>query len=156
MSTDSLQEDGVLKDESQVGAMDGQTLEDSAALGQMGQPRLTNLWRKIIVGAIAILTAVVFAIWGIHASQATDPYIQSVLQISGDPARGKDIFTLNCATCHGLEAAGEVGPDLNGVSERKSRVALITQVISGQTPPMPQFQPSEKDMADLLSFLETL
>ncbi|MGB3291490.1 MAG: cytochrome c, partial [Phormidesmis sp.] len=84
------------------------------------------------------------------------PYVHSVLQLTGDHSRGREIFQLNCATCHGLERAGEVGPDLHGVSERKSRSALIHQVISGQTPPMPQFQPNEKDMADLLSFLETL
>ncbi|RDH51814.1 cytochrome C, partial [Mastigocladus laminosus WC112] len=32
----------------------------------------------------------------------------------------------------------------------------IHQVISGDTPPMPKFQPSAKEMADLLSYLETL
>ena len=85
-----------------------------------------------------------------------DPYIQSVLQLTGDADRGREIFQLNCATCHGLDADGEVGPNLRDVSERKSKVALIQQVISGQTPPMPQFQPNERDMADLLSFLETL
>ncbi|PZO22266.1 MAG: cytochrome C [Leptolyngbya foveolarum] len=123
---------------------------------QVVQVSVTNPLLRASVIVIAMLTALVLTFWSLHSMQTSDPYVQKVLQLSGDSARGKDIFALNCATCHGLEAAGEVGPSLNGVSERKSKVALIEQVISGQTPPMPQFQPNEKDMADLLSFLETL
>jgi hypothetical protein len=105
---------------------------------------------------IGLLFLLCVALGGMYALTPNDPYVQSVLQLTGDASRGHDIFQLNCATCHGLEAAGEVGPDLHNVSERKSRAALITQVISGQTPPMPQFQPNQRDMADLLAFLETL
>jgi len=49
-----------------------------------------------------------------------------------------------------------VGPNLHGVSERKSDAKLVQQVVSGETPPMPQFQPSPQDMADLLSYLKQL
>lgn len=105
---------------------------------------------------IGLLLTVAATVWGLYAVHPADPYVESVLAMTGDASRGREIFKLNCATCHGLDAGGEVGPDLRAVSERKSRAALITQVISGQTPPMPQFQPEEKDMADLLSFLETL
>ncbi|MCY7276760.1 MAG: cytochrome c, partial [Phormidesmis sp. CAN_BIN44] len=37
-----------------------------------------------------------------------------------------------------------------------SRTRLIDQVISGKTPPMPQFQPSPQEMADVLSYLKSL
>ncbi len=53
-------------------------------------------------------------------------------------------------------ADGKVGPSLKNVSDRKSPPRLIKQVISGQTPPMPKFQPSPQEMADLLSYLESL
>jgi hypothetical protein len=33
---------------------------------------------------------------------------------------------------------------------------LIQQITSGQTPPMPKFQASPQEMADLLSYLKTL
>ncbi len=112
--------------------------------------------RQIVTILVSLGLALGIVLWGVHALQESDPYVQSVLHLTGDASRGREIFQLNCATCHGLEAAGEVGPDLHGVSERKSRVALIEQVTSGKTPPMPQFQPNERDMADLLSFLETL
>jgi hypothetical protein len=55
-----------------------------------------------------------------------------------------------------LEADGLVGPSLQDVSKRKSRYKLIHQVISGETPPMPKFQPSVQEMSDLLSYLESL
>lgn len=88
--------------------------------------------------------------------QASDPYVKSVLALQGDQLQGHAIFQINCAGCHGLEADGRVGPSLQGVSKRKSRFGLINQVISGKTPPMPKFQPSTREMADLLRYLETL
>ncbi|MEO0769270.1 MAG: cytochrome c [Cyanobacteria bacterium J06649_4] len=112
--------------------------------------------QRVIAMVVGLVLLLCLSLWGLYSLRPSDPYVQSVLQLAGNVERGKDIFTLNCATCHGLNAYGEVGPDLRNVSERKSSVALINQVISGQTPPMPQFQPSERDMADLLAFLKTL
>ncbi len=112
--------------------------------------------KRAISVLIGSLLSIGIVIWGVSVLTTSDPYVRSVLEIAGDTARGHDIFLLNCAVCHGLEADGEVGPDLHEVSARKSQVALIEQVTSGKTPPMPQFQPNKRDMADLLSFLETL
>jgi mono/diheme cytochrome c family protein len=70
--------------------------------------------------------------------------------------QGQTIFQLNCAGCHGVTADGLVGPDLHKVSSRKSSSRIIHQVISGETPPMPQFQPSSQEMADLLEYLKGL
>jgi len=88
--------------------------------------------------------------------QASEPYIKEVLAQEGNADRGEAIFKMNCAVCHGIEATGEVGPTLRGVSDHKTKVSLIKQVISGKTPPMPQFQPNAQDMADLLKYLEKL
>lgn len=85
-----------------------------------------------------------------------DPYTRQVLSFQGNVARGEAIFRVNCAGCHGLNGGGNVGPSLQGVSKHKSDRQLIQQVISGKTPPMPKFQPSAEDMADLLSYLRTL
>ncbi|MBV5261095.1 cytochrome c [Synechococcus moorigangaii CMS01] len=105
----------------------------------------------MLVLAIAIL-----GVFGVHNSQAADPYIQQVLSLRGDELRGNAIFQINCAGCHGMTADGNVGPSLHAVAQRKSDVRLIQQVISGKTPPMPKFQPAPQDMADLLSYLRTL
>ena len=104
-----------------------------------------------------VLAAIVALTWlGFQYVQMQDPYIQLVLAESGNPRQGAAIFQINCAGCHGLQGDGLVGPSLHGVKDRKSTLRLIHQVISGETPPMPQFQPNPQEMADLLSYLISL
>ncbi|MGB3308178.1 MAG: cytochrome c [Nodosilinea sp.] len=117
---------------------------------------LRNLLKKAALIAVMLVVAVVLSVVAVRYSQASEPYVHQVLSMQGNATRGEAIFRMNCAVCHGLEAAGEVGPKLLGVSDHKTKVGLIKQVISGQTPPMPQFQPEPQDMADLLIYLERL
>ncbi|MBE9108818.1 cytochrome c [Nodosilinea sp. LEGE 07298] len=117
---------------------------------------LRNLLKKAALIAVMLVIAVVLSVVAARYSQASDPYIHQVLSMQGNSTRGEAIFRMNCAVCHGIEATGEVGPKLVGVSDHKTKVGLIKQVISGQTPPMPQFQPEPQDMADLLIYLERL
>lgn len=117
---------------------------------------LSSLLKKAALIAVALVMAVVLSVVAVRYSQASDPYVHQVLSIEGNGSRGEAIFRMNCAVCHGLAATGEVGPKLVGVSDHKTRVGLIRQVISGETPPMPQFQPEPQDMADLLIYLEQL
>ncbi|MEP1074881.1 cytochrome c [Leptolyngbya sp. PL-A3] len=112
--------------------------------------------RQVMSVLFGILAIVSITIAGIHFVDRADPYARDVLSLHGDARRGTEIFLMNCATCHGAYGKGEVGPSLQNVSSRKSKVGLIRQVVSGRTPPMPQFQPTPQDMADLLKFLETL
>ena len=119
---------------------------------------LTNerLIQRIVLMLLALCFAAFLAVIGVYQFRASSPYMQDVLAIKGDSVQGHAIFLMNCAGCHGTEAAGRVGPSLREISNRKSKVSMIHQVISGQTPPMPQFQPSPQEMADLLSYLESL
>jgi mono/diheme cytochrome c family protein len=112
--------------------------------------------RKATIALLIALAIVAVGLMGMVPFRRPDPYIQEVLKRAGDGIQGHAIFQMNCSACHGLMADGKVGPSLKGISSRKSRIALIEQVISGKTPPMPQFQPSPQAMADLLSYLETL
>lgn len=114
------------------------------------------LIQRLTLILLAVVLAILLAIFSVHIARASDPYVKSVLSLPGDAVRGQAIFQMNCAGCHGVQADGSVGPSLQRVSKRKSRFGLIHQVISGETPPMPQFQPNTKEMADLLSYLETL
>jgi mono/diheme cytochrome c family protein len=105
----------------------------------------------------AILVIILCAIGGWYSWRLPEnPYVDRVLSLTGNPTIGHAIFQSNCSGCHGLDASGRVGPSLYRVSRRKSPSSLIEQVISGKTPPMPQFQPNPQAMADLLSYLETL
>ena len=106
--------------------------------------------------ALVTLLAIVMTIFGFRQLYKPDAYVREVLSRSGDAIQGHAIFQMNCAGCHGLTADGKVGPSLKGVSTRKSSTGLIDQVISGKTPPMPQFQPSPQEMADVLSYLKSL
>jgi len=106
--------------------------------------------------ALAVFLAIVLFLFSIQRAQAFNPYVKGVLSMHGDRVQGHAIFQMNCAGCHGLQADGHIGPSLKNISGRKSKIALIQQVTGGKTPPMPQFQPNSTEMADLLSYLESL
>jgi mono/diheme cytochrome c family protein len=122
--------------------------------------RLPNLRdtspQQLVAIFMACLSICLCAIVGWHSIRESNPYTTSVLARTGDPTLGHAIFQINCSGCHGLDASGRVGPSLHEISKRKSPHSLIEQVTSGNTPPMPQFQPNPQEMADLLSYLETL
>ncbi len=122
----------------------------------MAKPEAESLLQQLAWMALALVFVIGLVILGTYQLQVSDPYMKSVLSLKGDPVQGHAIFQMNCSGCHGLEAHGRVGPGLDGISQRKSPVSLIRQVTSGNTPPMPQFQPSPQEMADLLSYLEKL
>ncbi len=121
---------------------------------QLAQPGI--LVRRITLMVIALLLVIGASVVGFHLIQVSDPYVHKVLSLDGSTVRGHAMFQINCAGCHGLQADGRVGPSLQHVSQRKSKINLIHQVTSGQTPPMPKFQPNPQEMADLLSYLEEL
>jgi mono/diheme cytochrome c family protein len=116
--------------------------------------------QQVVWAAIGIVAVLILGIAGISSGiyywHHSDPYVQKVLAIRGESNRGHSIFQLNCAGCHGTWADGKVGPSLHGVSGRRSEWSMIQQITSGRTPPMPKFQASPQDMADLLSYLKTL
>lgn len=112
--------------------------------------------QRVALIVLAIFFAVFLAVLGVYQLSVSSPYVRDVIARKGDSVQGHAIFLMNCAGCHGAEAAGRVGPSLRSVSNHKSKVSIIHQVISGKTPPMPQFQPSPQEMADLLSYLSSL
>ncbi|TRU84514.1 MAG: cytochrome c [Microcystis novacekii Mn_MB_F_20050700_S1] len=121
---------------------------------QLVKPKF-GLYRflMVIIGVFLLISTFLIAF---HLAKMSDPYIKEVLSRQGNVSRGYEIFQINCAACHGQFADGIVGPSLEDISHRKSRISLIEQVISGKTPPMPKFQPDTQAMADLLVYLENL
>ncbi len=117
---------------------------------------IPHTWvRALRVVAMGLLLG--FAVFlGSHALLQSDPYSQAVIALEGCADRGESLFMQNCAACHGLDGYGRVGPSLKGLQSRRSDQFIIEQVTSGNTPPMPQFQPDPQSMADLLSYLKTL
>ena len=116
-------------------------------------PRKRGLITALMVLAVVALVAMSALV---ASANSRDPYVTSSLEKVGDQEHGSKLFLINCAGCHGIAAQGVVGPNLHGVSQRKNDPALIQQVISGKTPPMPSFQPDPQSMADLLAYLHEL
>ena len=116
-------------------------------------PRKRGLITALVVLAVVALVAMSALV---ASANSRDPYVTSSLEKVGDQEHGSKLFLINCAGCHGIAAQGVVGPNLHGVSQRKKDPALIRQVISGKTPPMPSFQPDPQSMADLLAYLHEL
>ena len=105
---------------------------------------------------LGLALAIALCVFGVYQFRMSDPYVREVMSLEGSVAQGNAIFQLNCAGCHGRAGNGKVGPSLNNVAARRSQLSLIRQITSGKTPPMPEFQASPKEMADLLGFLKTL
>ena len=111
-----------------------------------------------LITALVVLAAsacVVLLLWVINSAQQ-DPYVRASLEIQGDPDHGGQLFRINCAGCHGLAGQGLLAPQLIGITNRLRDPALIHQIVSGDTPPMPSFQMAPEAMADLLSHLHEL
>lgn len=77
----------------------------------------------------------------------------------GDATHGKQLFTQNCASCHGATGTeGGVGPSLRNEKSRKNFAKAVTWIENPQ-PPMPKLYPSplsEKDVDDVAAYVETL
>ena len=117
----------------------------------------SRVWlSRLVAIAVAILLVGGLSVLGIYWQKTADPYTSAVLSLEGDAQKGFAIFQINCAGCHNLQENLNVGPRLENIAKRKSKRDLITQVTSGRTPPMPKFQPSQQEMADLLSYLNKL
>jgi len=119
---------------------------------KINRPEVRNV--IITISSVILLTTVIILSFWLLPSK--NPYIIEVLSYQGNGERGEAIFNVNCAGCHGIQWVGNVGPTLTNVSKRKSEQSIINQVISGKTPPMPKFQPSAEEMADLLAYLREL
>jgi mono/diheme cytochrome c family protein len=83
----------------------------------------------------------------------------SVMMAMGDAAHGKQLFSQNCANCHGPTGReGGIGPSLRNEKSRKNNSRTIAWIKDPQ-PPMPKLYPaslSDKDVADLAAFVQSL
>lgn len=77
---------------------------------------------------------------------------------AGQPlaAQGATLFSLNCAHCHSIDATGDEGPDLYGVTKSDTRLKAI--ILGGIKGEMPSFSKKlkDQDVQALVAFLRTL
>jgi mono/diheme cytochrome c family protein len=83
---------------------------------------------------------------------------------AGDPARGAQLFTQNCAVCHGSKGEGRVGATLNTVFVSMNADAELTEIITNGRQPgtmMPTWGKSkggplsDQDIADIVAYIKS-
>lgn len=93
------------------------------------------------------------------ATTSTSTTTTTTSTTMGDAAKGKQIFSANCATCHGATGTeGGVGPSLKGEKSRKNYQQTIAW-IKNPTPPMPKLYPSplsETDVENVAAYVQSL
>jgi len=108
----------------------------------------------------SILLACACALFGCSSASRTSTVAQSPQpQVVPDAVRGAQIFTANCASCHGATGReGGFGPSLTH-ENRKMNLAFTMAWIEKPNPPMTKLYPSplsEQDVADVAAYVESL
>jgi protein SCO1/2 len=108
-----------------------------------------------------------------YASRVADDtsYVQAAHKIAIDP--GEDLFRRRCQDCHTVGAGDAIGPDLEGVTDRRERAWLAryirspNEVLAAKDPvatalyakyrrvPMPTLGLTERDVEHLIGYLES-
>ena len=77
---------------------------------------------------------------------------------AGQPlaAQGAKLFAFNCAHCHEIDATGDEGPDLYGLTKSDTRLKAV--ILVGIKDEMPSFSKKlkDQDVQALVAFLRTL
>jgi cytochrome c oxidase cbb3-type subunit III len=76
----------------------------------------------------------------------------------GDPGAGKELFVSNCSRCHGLDATGGEGPNIQGAPAKLGDEGVARAVKNGVAGTgMPAFTGlSDRDIASILAYIRSL
>jgi mono/diheme cytochrome c family protein len=79
---------------------------------------------------------------------------------AGDRDRGRQVYKMNCAVCHGATGAegGPIGPSLRGERERLDFSATVAWIEDPQAP-MPKLYPkllSKQQVLDVAAYVQHL
>lgn len=88
--------------------------------------------------------------WSVQATGGTQQKINL--------ANGKQLFSQNCAGCHGAQGGGLVGPSLLSWKSKMTPAKTI-ELIKNPTAPMPALYPailSENEVTDIAAYLHTM
>jgi len=114
-------------------------------------------WRAARVAAISLV------VWGIAAGATWAPAAaaQDVPTANPTPAdvdTGKQIFEQRCSVCHGLDGAGAMGPNIQGIPMRIGAPIVANTIRNGVTGAMPAFagQLTDAQIQQVIAYLLTL
>ena len=77
-------------------------------------------------------------------------------QTPDDIAMGKQLYAANCASCHGVDATGQLGPNLHGVVQRRGEQGVFGVVRGGQGGMPPISSINDMRVWQVIGYLKTL
>jgi cytochrome c oxidase cbb3-type subunit III len=116
----------------------------------------TRPWIQYLCAGTSLVLAGVSAAALLRASPNGKQQEQAIKETPEDVAAGKKLFETNCSTCHGLDAGGNMGPNIQGIPMRLGREA-VTNFIKNGVPAagMPAFG-SQLDATQIQQVIEYL
>jgi len=81
------------------------------------------------------------------------PVAQGTLE---DIATGKQLYAANCASCHGVDATGQLGPNLHGVVQRLGEQAVFGIIRNGRGGMPPISSINDARVRQVIGYLHTL
>ena len=73
-----------------------------------------------------------------------------------DIAMGKQLYAANCASCHGVDATGQLGPNLHGVVQRRGEQGVFGIVRNGMGGMPPVMSINDQRVWQVIGYLQTL
>lgn len=98
-----------------------------------------------------ILLSMFFACGDGHSHDAED--FTYIIELESNIERGAQLYSENCASCHGENAEGGVGPDLVG-TEIGHVVEAIQEGFGYDMPSFPDL--TDQDISDIFGYLQSL
>jgi len=73
-----------------------------------------------------------------------------------DIATGQQLYAANCASCHGVDATGQLGPNLRGVVQRRGEQGVFGIVRNGMGGMPPVMSINDQRVWQVIGYLRTL
>jgi putative heme-binding domain-containing protein len=73
-----------------------------------------------------------------------------------DIAMGKQLYAANCASCHGVDATGQLGPNLHGVVQRRGEQGVFGIVRNGMGGMPPVSSINDQRVWQVVGYLRTI
>jgi putative heme-binding domain-containing protein len=73
-----------------------------------------------------------------------------------DIAMGKQLYAANCASCHGVDASGQLGPNLHGVVQRRGEQGVFGIVRNGMGGMPPVSSINDQRVWQVVGYLRTI
>lgn len=106
--------------------------------------------RRLILAAL-IVPSLILGACGADAASA------SITSLSADASAGKTLYTANCASCHGSDAASGSANKNVANEVQSSSSAAVNTILAGDGQ-MPSFAStlSDQEIADIVAYIKTL